>query len=196
MTFFLLLSLAPLSAPAEMTAFLKNEKPVPLYIIKAKICEGDPAGSRQAGTFKVLAEPTLAVMEKKEASFFAGGEFHVEDNQFQEFGLKINITPHAAPGGQIRLKVLVDVNQILEKTRDHFSLTGRKDFYSRTVKPGEIVKLYPHYAGQLKATKIEDEFEDFINPFMETDAGKSLPEKKQTLWIELEACEVEPSWSR
>ncbi len=48
--------------------------PMRQVMFKARVCEGDPKGSLEAKTMKVLAEPTLVTLLRRPASFSSGGE--------------------------------------------------------------------------------------------------------------------------
>jgi pilus assembly protein CpaC len=76
---------------------------------------------------QVLAEPNLIVLDGKEASFLAGGEFPfptitatttggatapVVTVQFKKFGVELNFTPKITPQGAIHLKVAPAVTSL------------------------------------------------------------------------------------
>ncbi len=82
---------------------------------------------QQRNLLQVLAEPNLIVVEGKEASFLAGGEFPfptltstttggavspVVTVQFKKFGIQLNFTPDLTPQGAIRLKVSPEVSAL------------------------------------------------------------------------------------
>ena len=75
---------------------------------------------KQTGYFQSLAEPNLIAYNGQEASFLAGGEFHVPivqgatgtvSVQFKEFGVRLNFKPVIA-GDLIRLKVRPEVSSL------------------------------------------------------------------------------------
>jgi len=76
---------------------------------------------------QILAEPNLIVIEDKEASFLAGGQFPFPTIQatttggsvspvvtvrFQPFGIQLGFTPHVMPSGSIHLKVTPEVSSL------------------------------------------------------------------------------------
>lgn len=76
---------------------------------------------------QILAEPNLIVVEDKDASFLAGGEFPfptvtttptggalapVITVQFKKFGVQLDFTPHVTPSGAINLKVSPEVSSL------------------------------------------------------------------------------------
>jgi pilus assembly protein CpaC len=74
----------------------------------------------QKGTIRELARPNLVAMSGQEASFLAGGKFPVPipngnlgtTIQFQEFGVKLKVTPVVEDNGQIQLKVAPEVSEL------------------------------------------------------------------------------------
>ena len=82
---------------------------------------------QQRNLLQVLAEPNLIVVEGKEASFLAGGEFPfptinstttggsvspVITVQFKKFGIQLGFTPTLTPQGSINLKVSPEVSSL------------------------------------------------------------------------------------
>ncbi|HZZ88795.1 MAG TPA: type II and III secretion system protein family protein [Caulobacteraceae bacterium] len=84
----------------------------------------------QKGTIRTLARPNLVAMSGQEATFLAGGEFPVPipngnlgtTIQFQQFGVKLNVTPTVLPNGQIQLKVAPEVSELDPK--DGINISG------------------------------------------------------------------------
>jgi pilus assembly protein CpaC len=74
----------------------------------------------QKGAIRELARPNLVAMSGQEASFLAGGEFPVPipngtlgvTIQFQQFGVKLNVTPTVEDNGEIQLKVSPEVSEL------------------------------------------------------------------------------------
>ena len=74
----------------------------------------------QKGAIRELARPNLVAMSGQEASFLAGGEFPVPipngnlgvTIQFQQFGVKLNVTPTVEDNGEIELKVAPEVSEL------------------------------------------------------------------------------------
>jgi pilus assembly protein CpaC len=82
---------------------------------------------QQRNLLQILAEPNLIVVEGKEASFLAGGEFPfptltatptggatapVITVQFKKFGVQLNFTPTMTPNGAINLQVAPEVSAL------------------------------------------------------------------------------------
>jgi len=74
----------------------------------------------QKGAIRELARPNLVAMSGQEASFLAGGEFPVPipngnlgvTIQFQQYGVKLNVTPTVEDNGEIELKVAPEVSEL------------------------------------------------------------------------------------
>ncbi|HEY2709738.1 MAG TPA: type II and III secretion system protein family protein [Caulobacteraceae bacterium] len=74
----------------------------------------------QKGAIRTLARPNLVAMSGQEASFLAGGEFPVPipngnlgtTIEFQQFGVKLNVTPVVEPNGEIQLKIAPEVSEL------------------------------------------------------------------------------------
>ncbi len=82
---------------------------------------------QQRSLLEILAEPNLIVMEGKEASFLAGGEFAypvisstgtggavapVVTVRFREFGVRLNFAPTINEDGAIQMKVAPEVSSL------------------------------------------------------------------------------------
>jgi pilus assembly protein CpaC len=82
----------------------------------------------QKGAIRELARPNLVSMSGQEASFLAGGEFPVPipngtlgtTIQFQQFGVKLNVTPVVEDNGEILLKVAPEVSELDPKDGVNF----------------------------------------------------------------------------
>lgn len=66
--------------------------------IDLSVRTGDPLGSREEGTLKIIAEPCLVTAHKHAAMFLAGGK--QEDNPF---GIQFKTTPQIRLDGKIQL---------------------------------------------------------------------------------------------
>jgi pilus assembly protein CpaC len=85
------------------------------------------AALAQRNLLQILAEPNLIVVEGKDASFLAGGQFPfptltstptggstapVITVQFKKFGVQLDFTPTVTPSGAINLKVAPEVSSL------------------------------------------------------------------------------------
>ena len=84
----------------------------------------------QKGAIRELARPNLVAMSGQEASFLAGGEFPIPipngnlgtTIQFQQYGVKLNVTPTVEDNGEILLKVSPEVSEL--DTKDGVDIQG------------------------------------------------------------------------
>jgi Flp pilus assembly secretin CpaC len=77
-----------------------------------RICEGDPDGSREAGTLKVLANPTLVTLDNRTADFFVGGELAALSPegavQFVEFGTQVSVLARSVDDTWVHLDMKLE----------------------------------------------------------------------------------------
>jgi Flp pilus assembly secretin CpaC len=115
------------------------------FLFSLRVLEGDPLGSVEAGTLKILAEPNIVTLDGRSFSFRSGGELTVPDGpkaiEFVEFGRKIEGKPSAAKDGKIRLDITLSNTTIGKKSKDRIELNTESTRTITTVKRGEIVKL-------------------------------------------------------
>ncbi|WP_419534912.1 type II and III secretion system protein family protein [Endozoicomonas sp.] len=76
--------------------------------------------SKDTGTARILAEPTLTTLSGEDASFISGGEFPVpvpqEGNsvtvEFKEYGIGLNFLPVVMDSGRINLRLNLNVSEM------------------------------------------------------------------------------------
>ena len=125
----------------NLTPGVGMPKPTPpQFQLDLVILQGDPLGSREAGTLKVLAESKLVAREKRPASFLTGGQVF-SGGEFVDFGHKITVVSERAEDGAIRLHVVLEYTELQDQTEDSASFQTSQRRYTRAVKPGESVKL-------------------------------------------------------
>ena len=101
------------------------------------------------GSARLLAEPTLSCIDGGEADFLVGGEVPVPvQNQdgalnvtFKQFGILLNVAPHANAAGLIRTKVNVEVSSV-DKAIQVLGIPGfatRKTSTEMNVQSGETM---------------------------------------------------------
>jgi hypothetical protein len=115
--------------------------------VRLVVFEGDPQGSREAGTLKVVAEPRLMAPEGRPFSFLDGGEQAVpagaSNVQFVEFGRSIRGTARQGEkAGTVFLDVTFDNTTIPEQNGDALRLNIEGTRTLGTFKVGEVVKLH------------------------------------------------------
>ena len=120
--------------------------PIKQFLFKLRVYEGDPLGSVEAGTLKLLAEPTLVTLENGSITFaYGGGEPAIpagfKDMKFDQMGRMIKGTPVAVKDGKIRLDITLSNTTVGKGTEKHIQLNTESTRTITTVKPGEVVKL-------------------------------------------------------
>jgi hypothetical protein len=112
---------------------------------RCRVCQGDPFGSREAGTMKVLAEPRLATVEGQPFEFKTGGEVPVADGtaglQLAFVGRTVRGTVKRGEGGKLSLDLTLETSDVIERA-DRFT---RVEKHSTRIlcaaNLGEMVKL-------------------------------------------------------
>jgi RNA polymerase sigma factor (sigma-70 family) len=117
------------------------------FRLRLRVFEGDPHGSREAGTLKVRAEPVLTVQEGRPFTFLDGGELAVPDGadkiQFVEFGRSLRGTVRpGAKTGTVFLDVTLDDTTIPDQKGEVLRLNSEGTRTLGTFKVGEVVKLH------------------------------------------------------
>lgn len=83
-----------------------------LFQIEARICEGDPNGSREAGTMKIVANPTLVTRDGCTADF-KGGELAALTPQgavqYVEYGTHVTVLPHMVDDTWVHLDMKLEL---------------------------------------------------------------------------------------
>jgi hypothetical protein len=111
---------------------------------KLRVFEGDPLGSRKAGTLKVVAEPRLITLENRPFSFVSGGDIAVTDGEGVEFvqvGRKIEGKPGAVKDGKVRLDVTLSNSTVGERTRERIQIRTERTRTITTVRLGKVLKF-------------------------------------------------------
>jgi len=100
--------------------------------------------SKDNGTAKVLAEPTLTTLTGQQAEFISGGEFPVpitEDDgitiEYKEFGVGVKFLPVVLDSGRINLNLNVSVSE-LSNTNALVLDTGLESVLGDWRRPGQF----------------------------------------------------------
>ncbi|MBL8826162.1 MAG: hypothetical protein JNM18_04200 [Planctomycetaceae bacterium] len=77
-------------------------------LIKVQVKSGDPNGSVEAGTLKILSAPQLVTTENRQAQLSVGGlvplvDKPTSDDDYGPIGLRVDIRPGKVEDGQVRL---------------------------------------------------------------------------------------------
>jgi Flp pilus assembly secretin CpaC len=110
------------------------------------ICEGDPDGSREAGTLKVLASPTLVTPDGSTADFNIGGEAPVPDGArsltWKEFGTHLSVTAKDRNCATFFLDANLETTSVASGPDDRLvQLNGRTAKTAGRVRFGEPVRI-------------------------------------------------------
>lgn len=142
-----------------------------LQLPDVKVCDSPDALDRltalRKDVLKVLAEPTLAVVSGREATFQSGGEFPIVVPQstgtmaieYRHYGTRLDVVPQVMPDGRIRLELEPTISEIDDSSGSSVTVAGhkvprlkvRKMSTAVEMKPGQTVLL-----SQPKQTPGED----------------------------------------
>jgi hypothetical protein len=136
-------------------------------LFKLVIWQGDPLGSREAGTLKILAEPRLVTSEDRPFTFAQGGEQAVPDGasriRFVDTGRSFSGKWLYTKDGNVQLDITLADTAVVPQTGERVQFHTESVRTIMTVKLGELVKLR---------------------------RGKGTPDKQ--VWAELSAHQVKP----
>jgi hypothetical protein len=110
-----------------------------------RMLQGDPLGSVEAGTVRVLADTRLVTLEKRLASLVSGSEIDVrrDGNTMEtvQIGHVMEIRPGAAQGGKVRLDITLRYTSVAANHGERTDLHTQSHRVLTTVKVGELLKL-------------------------------------------------------
>ena len=113
-------------------------------LFNVRVFEGDPLGSREAGTLKVSAEPRLVTHENRPFSFMSGGEIAVNDGegvQLVQVGRMIVGKPGAVKDGKVRLDITLSNTTFGQGNEGRTQLQTESTRTITTIRLGEVLKL-------------------------------------------------------
>jgi hypothetical protein len=112
------------------------------FQIDLRLLRGDPRGSPEQGTAEVLTRPTLQMLEKQEGRVFVGQEVRVA-GAVLEVGNSFRAVAESAAGGKVRLRVTVEMSEVIENpaTRMPAAVRTERATFTREVKPGEKLRV-------------------------------------------------------
>jgi len=128
-----------------------------LLQIDVKVWEGDPLGTREAGTLKLLAEPRLVTQQDRPVRFFSGGQYPLLQDGHQIVLLDIGDGVEISPGKVKDGKVYVDVSVTTtsKKTTLPIQWESQQTRIGALAKLGEVVKSRLGTGSSTKQTWIE-----------------------------------------
>jgi hypothetical protein len=141
---------------AETARLYKREGSSKKMVIEVAVFRGDPFGSREAGTVKVLANPFLEVMDGKTVDFCIGvGESvplspalfpeskAVKVIGFKQFGYHYSLSPYLQEDGRVVIIVEADHSKpmrLAQPSGEAISFEVRRFNARRILKQGESFK--------------------------------------------------------
>jgi hypothetical protein len=111
-----------------------------MFQINLLLQRGDPLGSHAAGTIEVLSRPTILAREKQ-TSCIRVGQTAMLAGEALEVGFSAQVVAESTPKGKIRLRVAVEVGELVENDGNRSSVRIDRNIYVREVMPGEVVRL-------------------------------------------------------
>ena len=125
---------------AQSLAHAEESDRRPFYVIRVAVKEGDPSGSREKGTLRVLAEPTVATIEGREAWVRVGGAVTVGSEQV-DYGLLLRVRPQRAEQGRIQIAGMIERSEVTEQSEGLAVLQSTRAVFQRTVMPSKMTKV-------------------------------------------------------
>jgi hypothetical protein len=109
--------------------------------IELRLLRGDPLGSPEQGTAKVLTRPTLQMLEKQEGRVFTGQRVRVA-GEMRGVGNGFRAVAESAAGGKLRLRVTVELSRVVEDpTTGQPAVRTELAHFTREAKPGEMLRV-------------------------------------------------------
>jgi hypothetical protein len=109
-----------------------------------RIFVGDPLGSREAGTLKLLAEPRLVTLENRPFYFASGGETavpSVEGVRRVHVGLRVEGKAGTIKSGRVQIDITLSNTTVKDLAKDKFQIQNESIQTITKVRLGETVKL-------------------------------------------------------
>jgi hypothetical protein len=142
----------------RQVSHLEVDADSPPIIIKLRICEGDPSGSVEKGTLKVISSPAMITNGLRPARLQVGGELEVpgDDDARLDFGIIVDFTPQGIADGKIRAKIDCEVTEPMKDGNgEQVGVSGRVLRTSGLFTPGKTVKLTSSRDGKGSSTWVE-----------------------------------------
>lgn len=142
-----LLVLAPIALLLALgTLTTGQEKPAECqYLIQARVCEGDPLGSVEAKTIRVLAEPTLVTTENRTATMSLGENIALREGSPSatnvQVGRTLECTVAGGADGKVDVDLLVANTTLDERTETRCLAHTQSTRMIATIALGEVIKL-------------------------------------------------------
>jgi Flp pilus assembly secretin CpaC len=116
------------------------------FQFEVRVCEGNPDGSREAETLKVLASPTLVTLDGATADFNIGGEVPIPDgarsHTRKQFGTHLSVTAKDRNCATVFLDASLETTSLASGPDDRLAqLNGRTAKTAGRVRFGEPVRI-------------------------------------------------------
>jgi len=143
-TSFLLAAIAALFVSSNTT--IGGDKQVAAKLqFNVSVYEGDPFGSREAGTIKLRGQPRIVTRENQSGTFISGGELPVpvgnDGIDFVPIGVTGECKAAFAKDGKVRLDLTLSNTTPGDQTAERTQLHTQTTRTITTVKLGEVLKL-------------------------------------------------------
>lgn len=116
-------------------------------LIKVQVKSGDPNGSVEAGTLKILSAPQIVTVENRQAQLMVGGQVPLvdepsRDEDYAPIGLRVDIRPGKIDDGKVRLNFkLENSHEVAVNGQPTRTIESRSVQTVLVAKLGEKLKL-------------------------------------------------------
>lgn len=110
------------------------------YIVRVTMNQGDPNGSVEKGTIKVLADPRVIVVENQEAISNLGGKTKIGD-QDVSYGQYLRVRAIRMGKDAVAVTGVIEVSAIGTPVQNVLEREARSIYFARTVKLAETNRL-------------------------------------------------------
>jgi hypothetical protein len=110
------------------------------FQIDVSLLQGDPLGSREAGTIVALSRPTLRALEKQEACVHVAQLVDVVGESVG-VGYRLRLVVEPAAEGKVRMRVFVELTTVADKRDDQGRVRVDRNIYVREARLGETLRL-------------------------------------------------------
>jgi hypothetical protein len=126
------------------TARADDNTPAQLQL-NVRVLTGDPLGSVEAGTLKMLCDTRLVTLTKRPALIVSGGELPVMRDgkkiDYITIGHKAEFFPNAVQDGKVHLDINLENTTVVANTKERIELRSDSTRMHTAVKFGDTVKL-------------------------------------------------------
>ncbi len=110
------------------------------YVVKLDLQQGDPRGSRAAGTLEVISRPQLLLAEKQKGWVQFGQAARVYGEEVT-LGHRITVTTESLAGGKVRVDGSAEATTLVEGGRHGPVLQTTRTVFRCDVKLGETARV-------------------------------------------------------